>query len=144
MVNLLKGQYSAEEIHSKERQILNALNFDLGRPISLAFLRRFSQVGNFDGIVVVENHNLAKLILEVALTEYSLAHILPSKIAAAALMLAIRTIKGMHHRDASIPIVRECCLGLSLADIGQLLRYFDKVLAWIYEVIQLPLSLVFE
>ena len=49
-----------------------------------------------------------------------------------------------NHRDRSIHIERECCCGPALADIWQLLRYLDKVLAWIYIVSQLPLYINFE
>jgi len=93
-VYITQGQCSADNIRSKEMEVLRALNFDLGRPISIHFLRRFSKIGHFDGVVTLDHHTMAKLALELALTEYSLAHVLPSKTAAAALMLAIRTIKG--------------------------------------------------
>ena len=41
-----------------------------------------------------ETHNLAKFALEAAFTEYTVAHVLPSTMAAAALMLALRVIDG--------------------------------------------------
>jgi Cyclin, C-terminal domain len=73
-----------------EKEILNTLDFHLGRPLSLHFLRRNSKAGD----VSAEHHNFAKFAMEAALTEYSLAHIMPSKMAAAALLLGLRIIDG--------------------------------------------------
>ena len=40
-----------------EMEILKALNFDLGRPLSIHFLRRNSKAGD----VAAEHHNFAKV-----------------------------------------------------------------------------------
>ena len=73
-----------------EIEMLKVLSFDLGRPLGLHFLRRNSKAGD----VSADHHNLAKLALEAAFTEYSMAHVLPSTMAAASLMLALRVIDG--------------------------------------------------
>jgi hypothetical protein len=86
----LSGTFSADDIRAMEVKILRTLDFRLGRPSSLNFLRRNSKAG----CVAAEGHNLAKLAMELALTEYRLAHILPSKLAAAALLLAMRVVDG--------------------------------------------------
>ena len=69
---------------------MKTLNFDLGRPLSLHFLRRYSKAGD----VTAEHHTFAKMALEASFVEYRVAHILPSKMAAAALLLGLRTIDG--------------------------------------------------
>ena len=73
-----------------EIEILKSLNFDLGRPLSLHFLRRNSKAGD----VSAEQHNFAKFVLEVSFTDYSLAHLDPSKLAAASLLLVLRVMDG--------------------------------------------------
>ena len=66
--------------------MLQALNFQLGRPIAITFLRRNSKAGNVDLL----HHWLAKYILESCLVEYELAHVQPSEMAAAALLLSLK------------------------------------------------------
>ncbi len=65
-------------------QILSTLNYNIGRPHSIHFLRRFSKAFGAEA----ETHTLAKYLSEAALVEYSLSHVLPSEIAAAALWLS--------------------------------------------------------
>merc|ERR550539_2147137 len=78
--------YKAQEILSMERHILEALKYELGRPIAITFLRRNSKAGSVDDI----HHWLSKYILEACLVEYDLAHELPSKMAAGALLLLLK------------------------------------------------------
>lgn len=66
--------------------MLQALKFQLGRPLSITFLRRNSKAG----FVEVTHHLLAKYILEACMIEYDLAHVAPSKMAAAALLLSLK------------------------------------------------------
>ena len=66
--------------------MLQVLDFQLGRPIAITFLRRISKAGNVDLL----HHWLAKYILESCLVEYELAHIPPSEMAAAALLLSLK------------------------------------------------------
>ena len=73
-----------------EIEILKVLKFDLGRPLSLHFLRRYSKAGD----VTADHHTFAKMAMEAAFVEYRVAHVLPSKMSAAALLLALRTIDG--------------------------------------------------
>merc|ERR1719466_571068 len=68
-VYITDNAYTGEEIRHMELKILNALNFDLCRPISLNFLRRFSKAGDVDLL----QHSVAKYILEQGLLDYSLA-----------------------------------------------------------------------
>ncbi|KAK5915885.1 hypothetical protein CesoFtcFv8_001436 [Champsocephalus esox] len=76
--------FTKAQILVMEQLILRALNFELGRPLPLHFLRRASKVGNSD----VERHTLAKYLMELTLLDYNMVHYRPSEIAAAALALS--------------------------------------------------------
>ena len=68
--------------------MLQVLKFQLGRPLAIHFLRRNSKAGS----VEIEHHWLAKYILEACMVEYDLAHIAPSKMAAASLLLSLKLL----------------------------------------------------
>merc|ERR1711962_1931596 len=77
--------YTQSQIQEMEIKIMGVLKFDLGRPLPLHFLRRFSKVAQVDTTI----HNLAKYLMELAIVEYGFAHILPSEVAAAALAISM-------------------------------------------------------
>jgi hypothetical protein len=60
-VYITDNAYTASELRAMEGRILSCLDFALGRPIAINFLRRFSKAGDVD----VVHHTLAKYILEV-------------------------------------------------------------------------------
>jgi len=66
---------------------LSALDFNLGAPHSLQFLRRYRFYVEPDS----RTYQFAKYICEVASVCYSLAHYLPSTVAATAIWLASYT-----------------------------------------------------
>merc|ERR1711881_297178 len=68
-----------------ELRMLRTLGFNFSRPHPLHFLRRNSKAGDVD----VLQHTLAKYLVEIALPEYTLAHIPPSLLAIAALYLSL-------------------------------------------------------
>jgi hypothetical protein len=72
-IDNLSGIFSADDIRGMEIKIVWALDFCLRWPLSLNFLWHNSKASS----VSTEHHNLAKLAMEFALTEYWLAHILP-------------------------------------------------------------------
>ncbi|XP_047436409.1 G2/mitotic-specific cyclin-B2 isoform X2 [Mugil cephalus] len=76
--------FTKSQILEMEQLLLRKLNFQLGRPLPLHFLRRASKVANAD----VERHTLAKYLMELTLLDYSLVQYRPSQIAAAALCLS--------------------------------------------------------
>jgi len=80
--------YTESQIREMEMKILQALAFDLGRPLPLHFLRRNSKAGNVDAMV----HTLAKYVMELTLVNYDMAHWEPSKLAAAALALSLKVL----------------------------------------------------
>jgi len=85
-VYITDNAYSSAELRQMELDILRTLNFNLGRPLALHFLRRNSKAGEVDSV----QHALAKYFMEVTLQEYSFVHVGPSAVAAAALWLAIK------------------------------------------------------
>ncbi|KAM7166748.1 G2/mitotic-specific cyclin-B1 [Macrochelys suwanniensis] len=82
--------YTKYQIKQMERKILQALDFALGRPLPLHFLRRASKIGEVD----LEQHTLAKYLMELSLVDYEMVHYPPSQIAAAAFCLALKVLNG--------------------------------------------------
>ncbi|XP_019583600.1 G2/mitotic-specific cyclin-B1 [Rhinolophus sinicus] len=80
--------YTKLQIRQMEMKILRALNFSLGRPLPLHFLRRASKIGEVD----VEQHTLAKYLMELTMLDYDMVHFPPSQIAAGAFCLAMKIL----------------------------------------------------
>uniref|UniRef100_A0A8C9SHX2 Cyclin B2 n=1 Tax=Scleropages formosus TaxID=113540 RepID=A0A8C9SHX2_SCLFO len=74
--------FTKAQIREMETLMLRDLNFQLGRPLPLHFLRRASKAGNANA----EKHTLAKYLMELTLVDYNMVHYNPSEIAAAALL----------------------------------------------------------
>ncbi|XP_042709795.2 G2/mitotic-specific cyclin-B2 isoform X3 [Chrysemys picta bellii] len=87
-VYITDNAYSSSQIREMEMMILRELNFDLGRPLPLHFLRRASKAGEADA----EQHTLAKYLMELTLVDYDMIHHHPSEIAAAALCLSQKVL----------------------------------------------------
>ncbi|NWI87024.1 CCNB2 protein, partial [Pitta sordida] len=83
-VYITDNAYTSNEIREMEMIILRELNFDLGRPLPIHFLRRASKAGEADA----KQHTLAKYLMELTLIDYDMVHHRPSEIAAAALCLS--------------------------------------------------------
>jgi len=84
-VYITDNAYTVHEIRQMEMKVLQALNFELGRPLPLHFLRRYSKAGDVD----VLQHTVAKYIIELAQVEYSMAALPPSLVAASSLYLSL-------------------------------------------------------
>ncbi|NWY11064.1 CCNB2 protein, partial [Aphelocoma coerulescens] len=84
LVYITDNAYTGNEIREMEMIILKELNFDLGRPLPIHFLRRASKAGEADA----KQHTLAKYLMELTLIDYDMVHHRPSEIAAAALCLS--------------------------------------------------------
>ncbi|XP_066509408.1 G2/mitotic-specific cyclin-B2-like [Hoplias malabaricus] len=82
--------FTKPQIREMEMLILRELNFELGRPLPLHFLRRASKAGNADS----EKHTLAKYFLELTLLDYDMVHYHPSETGAAALCLSQLVLDG--------------------------------------------------
>merc|ERR1719381_254424 len=87
-VYITDNAYTAGEIRQMELKILNTLGFNFSRPLPLHFLRMNSKAGDVD----VQQHTLAKYLIEISLLEYDMAHVPPSLLASAALFLSLRLL----------------------------------------------------
>ncbi|NXD37989.1 CCNB2 protein, partial [Copsychus sechellarum] len=87
-VYITDNAYTSNEIREMEIIILKELNFDLGRPLPIHFLRRASKAGEADA----KQHTLAKYLMELTLIDYDMVHHRPSEIAAAALCLSQKVL----------------------------------------------------
>ncbi|XP_057254663.1 G2/mitotic-specific cyclin-B2 [Pezoporus wallicus] len=94
-VYITDNAYTSNEIREMEIVILQELNFNLGRPLPIHFLRRASKAGEADA----KQHTLAKYLMELTLIDYDMVHHRPSEIAAAALCLS-RKLLGHNKWDA--------------------------------------------
>ena len=75
---------SAKDLRQMEKEILRTLSYRLNKPLPINFLRRYSKVGDAD----IQEHNLAKYILELSLLDATTSVMPPSKRAAGAFLLA--------------------------------------------------------
>jgi len=87
-VYITDSAYTERDILRMELKILDSLDFELGRPLPLHFLRRASKAGG----VEASTHTLAKYVMELSLVDYTMIAEPPSRLAAAALALSIRIL----------------------------------------------------
>ncbi|XP_024217584.1 G2/mitotic-specific cyclin-B2 isoform X2 [Halyomorpha halys] len=85
IIYLTDNAYSKLQVIDLEKVIVRKLDFRLGRPISLTFLRRFGKVVEADQYL----YTTAKYFIELALLETCLASSRPSQVAAAAIFIAL-------------------------------------------------------
>ncbi|KYQ49271.1 G2/mitotic-specific cyclin-B3 [Trachymyrmex zeteki] len=79
------GAYTQRELIKMEMNVLKVVNFDLGIPLSYRFLRRYARCAK----VSMPTLTLARYILEHSLMDYTMVRFSDSKMAAAALLLAL-------------------------------------------------------
>lgn len=96
LVYLTQNAYHKRDILRAEIVILKQVNFDLGKPIPLTFLRRFSKAAHCD----VKTHCVAKYLMELSLNEYECCHWQPSLVAAAALFGSLHLLTS--HENATL------------------------------------------
>jgi G2/mitotic-specific cyclin 3/4 len=84
IAHMVDNGYTVVEILKAERFMLSMLQFELGWPGPMSFLRRISKVDNYD----LKTRTLAKYFLEVTIMDERVVGIKPSIIAAAAYFLA--------------------------------------------------------
>lgn len=78
--------YSRRDMILMEMDVFRTLNFFLGYPLSYRFLRRYARCAS----LTMETLTLSRYVLETSLMDYDLALERDSKVAAAALLLALR------------------------------------------------------
>ncbi|KAJ6108925.1 hypothetical protein N7512_008762 [Penicillium capsulatum] len=84
IVYMVDGGYSADEILKAERFMLSILNYDLGWPGPMSFLRRISKADDYD----LDTRTFSKYLLEVTVMDERFAAVPPSFLAAGAHCLA--------------------------------------------------------
>ena len=77
------GTYERDDVIKMELYMLQTLQFDIGFPTSLHFLRRFSKAARSDPRL----HTCCKYFIELALPQYSMVAFRPSVVAASAVYL---------------------------------------------------------
>lgn len=87
-VYITDDTYTKDQIFSMEIKIMKTLGFQVGRPLGIHFLRRFSKAVKANNT----HHSLAKYFLELSTVEYNLSHYKPSETAAASLFLALKVL----------------------------------------------------
>ncbi|KAJ2454073.1 B-type cyclin [Coemansia sp. RSA 2336] len=85
---MVENNFSEDEILRAERYILRMLNFDLGWPGPLSFLRRVSKADEYD----VATRTVAKYIIEATLVDERFIGVPCSKVAACAHYLSMRLL----------------------------------------------------
>lgn len=85
--------YTKKEVLQMECRMLQALDFRMGRPLPLHFLRRNTQAASqlLDQVDVL-HHTLSKYLMELTLPEYDFRQHLPSELAAAAICLSLKIL----------------------------------------------------
>jgi len=123
--------YKQSEILQMEIRILKTLDFDLGRPLPINFLRRCSKAGLVDGDI----HGLAKYVMELTLVDYKFAHVEPSRVSAASLALSMHLLDPAHPplRQVWTPTLAHYT-AYSLSDIEETVRGLAETLLTIHHV----------
>ncbi|EDO14841.1 hypothetical protein Kpol_359p1 [Vanderwaltozyma polyspora DSM 70294] len=83
------GAASAQDIKSAEMYMLTSLQFNIGWPNPMNFLRRISKADNYD----FETRNIAKILLEYAICCHRFVNVKPSVLSAIAMFIARRITK---------------------------------------------------
>lgn len=89
IVYMVDGGYTVDEILKAERFMLSMLQFELGWPGPMSFLRRISKADDYD----LETRTLAKYFLEVTIMDERFVGSPPSYVAAGAHCLARLMLK---------------------------------------------------
>ena len=98
-VAICDSLYSKRDILKMEMVILRVLKFEIGRPLPLHFLRRYSKAAHADPKI----HTLAKYLMELTLLEHTCSHWTPSLLAATALYVTLKTLADEAEADVWTP-----------------------------------------
>ncbi|KAI4179203.1 MAG: hypothetical protein LQ346_007247 [Caloplaca aetnensis] len=96
IVYMVDGGYAVDEVLKAERFMLSMLQFELGWPGPMSFLRRISKADDYD----LETRTLAKYFLELTIMDERFVGSPPSFIAAGAHCLARMMLKKGHWTTA--------------------------------------------
>lgn len=88
---LLNSEYNDQHIYLSETFILQSLNFDIGYPGPMSFLRKLSKADNYQ----YDKRTLAKYLLETTIVDPKLATCKPSWLAAGAYYLSMVILENL-------------------------------------------------
>ncbi|KAK5167492.1 B-type cyclin [Saxophila tyrrhenica] len=98
IIYMVDGGYSSDELLKAERFMLSMLQFELGWPGPMSFLRRISKADDYD----LETRTLAKYFLEVTIMDERFVGCTPSFLAAGAHCMARLMIHGDEWSQAHV------------------------------------------
>jgi len=84
LVYVTDHTYTSDQVKRMEKKILHELRFELNRPTSLQFLRRYSFISSAGD----EQHAIGKFLIDMALLDVSCIGLAPSLVAASATYIA--------------------------------------------------------
>jgi len=88
-VTICEKLYSKRDILKMEMVMLRMLKFELGRPLPIHFLRRFSKAAHADPKL----HTLAKYLMELTLLSHTCSSWTPSLLAATAMYVTLKVLE---------------------------------------------------
>ncbi|KAF2865501.1 G2/mitotic-specific cyclin 3 [Massariosphaeria phaeospora] len=136
IVYMVDGAYTVEEILKAERFMLSMLQFELGWPGPMSFLRRISKADDYD----LETRTLSKYFLEITVMDERFVGCAPSFIAAGAHCLARFLLKKgdwsqahVHYSGYTmaqlrplVTVIFECCEAPQKHHAAVFEKYSDK------------------
>ncbi|KAL1592762.1 B-type cyclin [Paraconiothyrium brasiliense] len=136
IVYMVDGAYTIDEVLKAERFMLSMLQFELGWPGPMSFLRRVSKADDYD----VETRTLAKYFLEITIMDERFVGCTPSFLAAGAHCLARFMLKKgdwsqahvhysgytLHQLRSLLSVMVECCENPQKHHAAVYDKYTDK------------------
>ncbi|KAF0291818.1 G2/mitotic-specific cyclin-B3 [Amphibalanus amphitrite] len=119
---ICEDAYARREIIATEMKILRTVNFDVGLPVSYRFLRRYARCCKLP----VEVLTLARYVLELSLMEYQFVSVAGSRLAAAALALAVHMRMPGHFEQIKATV--EYFSGYSVSEFQDLTEKLHNML----------------
>eukprot|EP00730_Choanoeca_flexa_P013569 TRINITY_DN5463_c0_g1_i1.p1 TRINITY_DN5463_c0_g1~~TRINITY_DN5463_c0_g1_i1.p1 ORF type:complete len:378 (+),score=131.50 TRINITY_DN5463_c0_g1_i1:191-1324(+) len=120
-VYISDNAYRRDQILAMEQKMLRVLDFNLGTPLPLHFLRRNSRAGRADGTM----HTMAKYLMELTIGSAKMLHYVPSEIAAAATYISREIAHEEHLWNPTV----EHYAHYSLAEIKDVITDMKHILA---------------
>ncbi|PWO29575.1 endo-polygalacturonase precursor [Pyrenophora tritici-repentis] len=136
IVYMVDGAYTADEVLKAERFMLSMLQFELGWPGPMSFLRRISKADDYD----LETRTLSKYFLEITVMDERFVGCAPSFLSAGAHCLARLMLKKgdwsqahVHYSGYTlgqlrklISVILECCENPQKHHAAVYEKYTDK------------------
>lgn len=92
-VFLTDNAFTEGDVLRMEQKILVGVDWGVGRPLPIHFLKRYSKLAN----VQPKDYVLGKYLLELSLVQHDMCHIRPSLLAAAAICFAVAILNDFNN-----------------------------------------------